>query len=199
MKLERREFFTKLEVRSGDGEEGQTRTIAGMAAPYGQSAAYGSWFSEEIEKGAFSESILSRNVYGLVGHDDQKPVASTKAGSMRFEERDDGLYLEMEPAETTIGNDLLENVRAGLIQHLSVGFRILNNRWEVKDGLDHHIVEKAELWEVSAVVWPFYEQTTLAEKRSQGAFQTHLMHKKKLEHKREAYKQTIELQSKNLL
>ena len=161
MTLARRSFECDLSFRS---EEKESRTVAGRAAPYGKSASIG-WFTEEIRQGAFAESIAQRDVLALVGHDSGRPVATTKRGSLRLTEKEDGLYLSMDPVNTTEGNDLITNVREGLISHLSVGMIIRNYEKEKRDGKPHYTITRAELWEVSAVVWPAYKETSLESQR----------------------------------
>ena len=65
---------------------------------------------------------------------------------------------------TTDGNDLLENVRSGLIQGCSFGFKITNQRtkWDETYTNFYRDITEVELFEVTATPMPAYEDTTIS-------------------------------------
>lgn len=157
-----------LEIRG----EGTDVTLSGLAAPYNKSSdLLYSYFTETFAPGAFTESISARNVVYLVGHDQAQPVAMTKNSTLKLEDRTDGLYTTVKPNGTTYGQDLIINVKEGVVAAQSVGIVVEDDEWvqDKKTGAIHREIRKAELYEVSAVVWPAYPQTDIAAIRSKVA------------------------------
>jgi len=166
MEIERRTSgAATLELRN----ESQVTTIGGLGAPYGQKSEllYG-LFTETIDRGAFKESLSTRNIFYLVGHDDAMPVAMTKDQTLRLWETDMGLYTEAIPNETQYAKDMITNVRQGIISNQSVGMLVEDDEFlqDKKTGAWERTIHKASLYEVSAVVWPAYPQTNLGSVRS---------------------------------
>jgi HK97 family phage prohead protease len=168
MELERR-AFSGIEVREVDSGK---VVIGGLAAPFNKrSELLYNYFTESIESGAFEESIKARNVVYLVSHDQSLPVAMSRNQTLKLEQRADGLYTEVEPNGTSYAVDLIKNVRGGYYNAQSVGMVVEDEDWDQdkKTGAIHRKILKAELWEVSAVVWPAYPQTDLEAIRSRFA------------------------------
>ena len=74
-----------------------------------------------------------------------------------------GLRFELEVPNTTDGNDLLENVKNGLIGGCSFGFNITDEitRWDEKWNF-YRDITKVELFEVTATPIPAYADTEIA-------------------------------------
>jgi hypothetical protein len=113
-------------------------------------------FSARIEAGA--------EIHLLSGHDYQKPLASTTAGTLTLRDTAAGLDLEarIDPG-TTWARDFLEAHRAGLIRGLSPGFRVApdGERIEAQGGDMRRTVTRAALFELSAVTRPAYSDAQL--------------------------------------
>lgn len=148
-----RSFTTDLHVRSsGDG-----RTIVGRVVPYDVPTTVldgGRLVTEVFRYGALSRSIAERGdkVRLFVMHDRQRlPIA--RASSLV--ESADGVMGEFPVPDTAAGNDVLELVRGGVVDGLSVGFRPVKDRWN----RDRSEVERLEvaLHEVSVVHDPAYD------------------------------------------
>lgn len=102
-------------------------------------------------------------VHLLAGHDYNRPLASTRGGSLSLHDDDAALTFEAriapEIAGTTHGRDTLALVRSGLAVGLSPGFRVAANGDTVErrsDGL-HRTVRSADLFELSIVTRPAYD------------------------------------------
>jgi uncharacterized protein len=129
--------------------------------PYGVEAELARGRAERIEARAFAERIeAGEDVHFLSGHDYAKPLASRAAGSLEI--RDTGEAVEIEAtlsAETSWAKDFIEAHRAGLIRGLSPGFRVTPGGERIErrgDGVLRRI-DRAELFEVSAVTRPAYQ------------------------------------------
>lgn len=155
MKLERRALSAPLEVR----DDGQT--IAGYAAVFNSETDIGGMFREKIAPGAFSPS-LGADVRALWNHDTNHVLGRTKAGTLRLSEDDRGLAVEIDLPDTQAARDLRENMRLGNVDGMSFGFRVTKQEWDETGDVPVRTIEEVELFEVSAVTFPAYEDTEIA-------------------------------------
>lgn len=157
---ERRTFvFDGLEVR--EAGEGKSPTIVGHAAVFNSESRDLGGFKEVIAPGAF-EGHEGMDVRALINHSSDMVLGRNKAGTLRMKEDDTGLRVEIDPPDTTFANDLLVSMRRGDIDQMSFGFRTISDKWETKDGEDFRTLEKVELFDVSPVTFPAYEDTDVA-------------------------------------
>lgn len=99
-----------------------------------------------IRKGAYKKTIdeAGKRVKYLYQHEMDKPI-----GKMRMLEEDDkGLMFEAEIAKTTLGKDVMELIKSGIITENSVG--IMPIRKEM-NGEGQREIYEVRLFEVSAV------------------------------------------------
>lgn len=150
-----------LELRATDN--GGIR-LAGRF-PYATEAELARGRFERIEARAFAERIeAGADIHLLSGHDYAKPLASRAAGSLEI--RDTGAAVEFEATlsdGTTWARDFLEAHRAGLVRGLSPGFRVSEGGERIErrsDGILRRI-ERAELFEISAVTRPAYPEAQI--------------------------------------
>ena len=142
-----------LELRGSDG-----RTIAGIAVPFDSPARIRDLDGEYVEtfdRHAFDRTLAERGpekVKFLIQHEGHNlPVG--RAVTLRPEAR--GLFGEFHVSKTERGDELLELVKDGAVDALSVGFRLIRDRWS--PARDQRRVLEAALNEVSAVGFPAYE------------------------------------------
>ena len=160
MKNERRSFAIEgLEIR--EDAEGKSPTIVGHAAVFGSLSKDLGGFREIIAPGAFA-GHEAMDVRALFNHSPDMVLGRNKAGTLRLSEDATGLRVEIDPPDTSYANDLLVSMRGGDIDQMSVGFRTINDKWETVDGEDIRTLEKVELFDVSPVVFPAYEDTDVA-------------------------------------
>lgn len=155
-----------LDIRSTNLEE---RKIEGYAAVFGENYTllrdkWGEKFYERIMSGAFKDTIKDRadDIFMLINHDWNKVVGRSNS-NLVLEEDEKGLRFELTVPSTTDGNDLLENVRNGLIRGCSFGFNIKDEvtRWDEKWNF-YRDITKVELFEVTATPIPAYADTEIA-------------------------------------
>ena len=156
-----------LEIRSLNEEE---RKIEGYAAVFSEnytqlSDRWGDKFYEKISPGAFAKTLREKtnNIFMLINHDWNK-VVGRRGSNLILEEDSVGLRFELTVPNTTDGNDLLENVRSGLIQGCSFGFKITNQRtkWDETYTNFYRDITEVELFEVTATPMPAYADTTIS-------------------------------------
>lgn len=143
-----------LEIRTDDQDQ---RIVSGIAVPLNSPTVIHSWegdFEEVIQRGAFRKTIAERgDRVKFLAHHDARSMPLGRA--ILLEERAEGLYAEFRVSKTQAGDEALELIRDGAIDALSIGFRVINDRWSIKR--DKRTVTEAALMEVSAVNFPAYD------------------------------------------
>lgn len=116
-----RTFEPELHVRSG----GDGRTIYGIAVPYRRPVQIDDRLTEQFAPGAFNHQLRSRVKFAR----EHIPLGGTLIGATSLL-RDDpaGLYFEARAARTPAGDETVELVREGALNHVSIGFRERQNR-----------------------------------------------------------------------
>ena len=155
----------QFELRKAEDGKGPG-TLRGYAAKFDKWSADFSWFREIIRKGAFADSLENgADVRALFDHDTGRIIGRSGAGTLRINEDDTGLAVEIDLPDTSDGRDLAISVERGDIDGMSFGFNVKEDRWTHKDeGLDERELLKIELFEVSAVAFPAYPDTTIAKR-----------------------------------
>ena len=149
--------MTDLEIRTCETEPLELR-----AAPTGDGMQFSGYaarfdspslplpFIETIAPGAFTRTLKSRNdIRMYVNHDDRMVLASTRAKTLRLEERSDGLFVEADLPPTTYGNDLRISIERGDVSTMSFGFSTVKDSWS--DDGNNRTLEIVRLHEVSCV------------------------------------------------
>lgn len=115
----------------------------------------GKWFREIMKKGVFKRAIerASQNIPLLFEHDWSKQLASLEEGTLELREDNIGLRFDAVIKDESI----YEQVRAGIINSCSFGFRALAEEVEsINTRLEKRFVSAIELLEVSLVKNPAY-------------------------------------------
>jgi HK97 family phage prohead protease len=137
--------------------EGDGRTFTGYAALFNE-PSLPLPFTEYVRPGAFKRSLQSRNRMMLLwNHDTSNPLASTRNGSLQMVEDARGLKVTATLPDTTLGRDIAELVRTGVVDSMSFGFSVKKDSWS-QDGQVRYL-EDVTLYEVSLVSTPAYEAT----------------------------------------
>lgn len=134
----------------------------------GHAAVFDSWsetlgglfpFKEIVRKGAFKDSIAKDDIRALFNHDPNYVLGRNKANTLELEEDEIGLRVRITPPNTTWAKDLVESIRRGDISQMSIGFIVEEDTWGTKDGLDIREIKKVQLFDVSPVTFPAYQET----------------------------------------
>lgn len=167
--IENRSLSFKVEYRAGEGEQ-ESRKISGYAAVFEQWSQITYWFKEKIARGAFDNANFEDCIL-CFNHDSSQLLARVSSGTLRYDIDDTGLHFEAELPNTTAGNDILELVKRGDITGCSFAFKIEEDQWTYKYGidnseeLDERIITKiAAVYDVSPVVRPAYKEAQLDER-----------------------------------
>lgn len=160
-KRERRSFVGAVQVREEDG----VKIIEGHAAVFGQTVDIAGWFDEEIESGCFDRALKEKqDVRCLANHDPSRLLGRTKSGTLSLSIDKTGLKYEDQVPETTAGNDTVISIERGDMTGSSFGFIIRKQEWIYgKDGdKDKRIIKDVDLFDVSPVTFPAYDETDVA-------------------------------------
>lgn len=164
-KKETRTFdITNLSTR--DGLEGESTVITGYAAVFNSETIIGDYFKEIINPGAFAKAIASNDVRALFNHEWGNVLGRIKSGTLRLEEDDRGLKFEVDLPDTSVGRDLKESMKRGDINQCSFGFIPTEETWDYSSEPAVRTINEVDLFEVSVVSLPAYDDTEVSLVRS---------------------------------
>ena len=120
-------------------------------------------FIERIAPGAAKNALKRSDIRALKNHDPNL-IFGRQGVNLKFTEGKDGVKYEATPINTRTYNDVADEVRLGLLTGQSFGFTILSDKWE---GLDtdkpkRTITEIGQIYDVGPVVYPAYNDTSVA-------------------------------------
>lgn len=149
---------TNIEIR--DGTDG--RTITGYPVVFDKPSQNLGGFIEYVDKNAFKD-VSFDNVYLLYGHEFNNVLARVDAGTLTISVDDTGVFFSATLPNTTLANDVLENIRVGNIQGMSFGFTVDDERWQTDEDIDIRTILKIdELFEITLTPIPAYQDTKVA-------------------------------------
>lgn len=158
--------FNHAQLRAEGDSDTLSRMISGYAAVFNSdSVEFWGWegpFTERIAPGSFKKSLASNpDVRALIDHQPSLILGRTKSGTLRLKEDETGLFCEIDAPDTQIARDLIENMRLGNIDQMSFGFYMNGFEWRKEDGKDIRLITECELFDVSIVTYPAYEETSV--------------------------------------
>lgn len=189
--VEKRGGLHGVECRAQD----EKRTLTGYAAVYNSDTRIGDYFIERIAPGAFDKSIRDGDVRALIDHDTGRVIGRSKSGTLRLASDSRGLKVEIDVPDTADGRDLMTLVERGDVGGMSFGFRVTKQHWDESGDMPVRTIQEVELFEVSAVAFPAYEDTTLAKRTLESArteAESARAEEEKRQHNAEAARRRIE-------
>lgn len=165
--------MTDLEKRGGGlgvetRADGDKRTLVGYAAIFNSDTTIGDYFIERIAPTAFDKAIKG-DVRALIDHDTGRVIGRTKSGTLRLSTDNHGLRVEIDVPDTADGRDLWTLVERKDISGMSFGFRVTHDEWDETGDLPQRTIHEVELYEVSAVAFPAYDDTSLGVRSLEAA------------------------------
>ena len=120
---------------------------------------------DKVEKGAFRRSLQKRKITGirmLFQHDPSEPIGTWDV----IREDTKGLFVKGRIIQQSAkGVEVLNLMRAGAIDGLSIGFRTEKSRTDRKSGV--RSILEADLWEISIVTFPMLPQARVEQVKTQ--------------------------------
>lgn len=170
--------FFEFEVRAENNEE-HGDFLSGRPIVFNEPTDMGGYYSEIIDRGALDSTDL-RDVRFLVGHNKSMiPLARSRRNNsnstmqMEIDENGMAIRVDLDTENNSEARALYSATKRGDISGMSFMFTVDGESWE---GLDtdyptRHITSLGRVFEVSAVAFPAYEQTSL-EARSAEALES---------------------------
>ena len=115
-------------------------------------------YKEKVDPRAFDEAKMDDVV--LVVNHEGKPAAKTRNGTLRLFVRPDGLYVEADLSKNSTGRELFEDIKNGFFDRMSFSFTVAEDDYN-RDTRTRTISKIKRLYDVSAVTFPAYEQTSI--------------------------------------
>lgn len=128
----------------------------------------GKYFREVISPEAITQELIDNSdIRFLVNHDKDKLVARRRKGkgSLDVELREDGVHFKFIIPNTTIGNDLKEQIKRGEITQCSFAFDInpKDCTWDFSTDIPTRTINTIQhLYDLSAVYTPAYDETEIS-------------------------------------
>ncbi len=157
-----------LEVRA----EGKLLVATGLGIVYGKRSRDLGGFVEEVRAGAATKTIKESDIRALVEHDVNRLLGRTGAGTLRLEERVEGVFYEIDLPDTTEGRDVAVLLERKDYPGSSYGFRRIGDEWgETEDGRPLRTLTEVAVRDIGPVAFPAYDDSevglrSLAETRS---------------------------------
>lgn len=170
--------FSGVELR----ENGDAPEIVGYAAVFKQRSVELWGFFEEIEPGAFADTLANDpDVRATIDHEGgMTAIGRTRNQTLFLEEDDTGLHVRILPPNTQAGRDVVELVRRGDVNQMSFMFRVPPEGATWYYDSNNQLIRRLkridlENGDVSIVTYPAYPQTS-AEVRAMADKQRQLAH-----------------------
>ena len=206
--LEIENRFLSFEVRADEKQESEERGIVeGYAVVYDKKTDICGYFEETIKRGALDNADL-KDVPLLVNHDtDTIPVARSRrnngSSSMTLTVDEKGLKIraELDLKNNARASELYSAIKRGDISGMSFMFTVKTDEWTDEDTEypKRTIKEIAKVYEVSAVTFPAYSDTSIGARAVDTESAKKILEKIKrnghCEDERERLKMLIEINS----
>lgn len=176
--MDKQNRFFEFEVRAENNEE-HGDFLTGRPIVFNAPTDMGGYFAEIIDVNALNETDL-RDVRFLVGHNTQMiPLARSRRNNanstmqMEIDAQGMAIRVDLDTENNAEARALYSATSRGDISGMSFMFTIDEERWENLDSdyPTRHICKIGRVFEVSAVAFPQYEQSTL-EARSVEALES---------------------------
>jgi len=163
------EIERRSQKRSRDAAQAKDRTINGYGARFDVPTSIAEQYIEVIRRGAFSRAIRQKqDCKFLVNHNPDHIIARVANNTLELAEDSLGLRFKANVASTSIGDDLLENLKTQNWSSCSFSFSVPQggDRWtQVINGntgrrCDQRELLDLDLWDCSVVTFPQYSGTS---------------------------------------
>jgi HK97 family phage prohead protease len=168
---ERTEEVRHVEFRASDEADGQT--LEGYAAVFNEWTAIRDQmgtYRERIAPGAFKRSLGQRTPVLQFDHGSHPLIGSIPLGTFSVLREDrNGLFVKARLSDNWLVQPVRDAIRDRAITGMSFRFRVVSDDWGTDDDGDTRTINEVELLEAGPVVFPAYEQTSVAVRSLVGA------------------------------
>lgn len=158
---EKRALPVAVQCRKDD--KGNATMFVGNAVVYRSLSEpiYG-MFREEFLPGAFAEHLRTHpDIIATVDHDFKRLLGRTSSGTLRMDDSEKALAVEVDRGDTSAARDLAVMIERGDIRAMSFMFDAVDDEWAFDETNKMRVrtVKVARIFEVSFVTFPAYEAT----------------------------------------
>ncbi|MEC5258489.1 HK97 family phage prohead protease [Bacillus sp. SPB7] len=170
-KMEQRTFdISGMDVRDASNDS-EAPKITGYGAVFNTPADIGGMFTEIIAPGAFAKALSSQSdVRALFNHNWDYVLGRTRSGTLTLEEDAKGLRFTVTPPATQWADDLRSSMLRGDITQCSFGFNVTKEDWNYDTVPATRTIQEVQLYEISVVSLPAYEETEAAVVRTKDIY-----------------------------
>jgi HK97 family phage prohead protease len=157
-------IFTLSEIKIEKRGDSNQPVISGHAAVFNTLTDVW-WYREQVAPGAFKKTIKTSDTRALFNHDPNWILGRNKSGTLKMQEDETGLAVEITPPDTQLIRDMvLTPMERGDISQMSFGFMVTDESWEEKkDEMPIRTINEVDpLFDVSVVTFPAYPTTDAA-------------------------------------
>lgn len=148
-----------IQFRSMEVDGQPENTVEGYASVFNTRTLIEDYFYEEIAPGAFTEALSSgADIRCLFNHNWDYVLGRMSAGTLQLEQDSKGLRFIVKLPNTTYANDLKESMRRGDVGECSFLFYPTGQEEDFSQDLPIIRITNCELYEVSIVTLPQYEE-----------------------------------------
>ena len=152
-------YIACSEIRA-EQKEGEPTKLIGYAIVYNRLSEDLGGFRERVAPGSIQN--LDSRILAYAHHNREKVLGSTRAGTLKLQDTETGLYCEIIPPANSYGKDIVESVQRGDLDGMSFRFNTIKDSWDHVGGEDVRTLEQINIGEVSIVSEPAYPDTTIA-------------------------------------
>jgi HK97 family phage prohead protease len=152
-----------VQFRAAEHGSGSAGTLAGHAAVYNRLSQNLGGFVEQVDPGAFTQSLADGGpVLARYNHDDNYLLGTSEAETLRVWSDNVGLPYEVDLPETGAGRDVAVLADRGDVRYSSFAFRTISDAWSVTEqGFPLRTLLAVQLVDVAPVNNPAYRDTSV--------------------------------------
>jgi len=154
-------YLDNSEFRIVADDKGKPK-IVGYAAVFNSLSEDLGGFREQIAPGAFATALgAGADVIACMHHDPRLPLGRSSEGTLKILEDNRGLYVEIDPPDTSVGRDAITNVQRRDIKGMSFKFSKAKDAW-ARNGTElvRTLLNIGRLHDVTLTTTPAYEATS---------------------------------------
>lgn len=153
---ERRNMTISVPIEIRAAEDGTPEEFHGVI-PYNSQSHDLGYFVEVVRPGAFRKTVQESDIRCVWYHQSALVLGRSRAGTLRFEDRDDGLHFYCKIPDRSYARDLEDLIQTGDVDGVSFQFRAIKDSWDWNQEPVLRELLEVQLIEVSlGVTWQAY-------------------------------------------
>lgn len=154
------------QFQTREAENGEP-VIEGYFAVFNSNYVIWDRATESVAPGAFTDT-LSNDIRALIDHESRLVLGRNKAGTLELKEDSRGLWGVIKVnREDVDAMNLYSRIQRGDVDQCSFGFEIQEEEFSQDGDKVHWTIKKVNLYEVSVVTFPAYEETGVTARKNQ--------------------------------